>query len=49
MKIYGIDFTSRPQRRKPVTCLECRLDGDGLEAGELEVCVDNLLFINGIL
>ena len=27
MRIYGIDFTSRPTRRKPITCLECRLDG----------------------
>jgi hypothetical protein len=35
MKVYGIDFTSAPKRRKPITCLECRLDGNGLEAGEL--------------
>lgn len=35
MKVYGIDFTSRPKRRKPITCLECRLDGDHLQAGEL--------------
>jgi len=35
MKIFGIDFTSRPSRRKPITCLECRLDGDTLFAGEL--------------
>lgn len=26
MKIYGIDFTSRPSRRKPITCLECNFD-----------------------
>ncbi len=35
MKIYGIDFTSRPKRSKPITCLECRLDGNILEAREL--------------
>ena len=28
--VYGIDFTSRPSRRKPITCLECRLVGDSL-------------------
>lgn len=31
LKIYGIDFTSRPSRRKPITCLECRLVGDFLQ------------------
>ena len=35
MKIYGIDFTSRPGRRKPLTCLECRLEGDALRTDEL--------------
>jgi len=35
MKIYGIDFTSRPKRSKPITCLECRLDGNRLEARDL--------------
>ena len=35
MKVYGIDFTSTPKRRKPITCLECRLDGNRLEAGDL--------------
>lgn len=28
--VYGIDFTSRPSTRKPITCLECRLVGDTL-------------------
>ena len=28
--VYGIDFTSRPSRRKPITCLECRLVGNSL-------------------
>ena len=35
MKIYGIDFTSRPSRRKPLTCVECELIGDTLNAKTL--------------
>lgn len=35
MRIYGIDFTSRPTRRKPITCLACELQGDRLLAGDL--------------
>ncbi len=35
MKIYGIDFTSRPSPRKPITCLACELEGTTLRAGEL--------------
>lgn len=35
MLVYGIDFTSRPRRQKPITCLECRLDGATLHAGDL--------------
>src|ERR1700733_9726108 len=27
MKVIGIDFTSRPNRRKPLTCLEGALEG----------------------
>ena len=30
MDVYGIDFTSRPQRKKPLTCQNCRLDGNEL-------------------
>lgn len=36
MKIYGIDFTSRPKRSKPITCMEATLDGNMLRAGELK-------------
>ncbi len=36
MKAYGIDFTSRPKRHKPITCLACELKGTHLEAGELQ-------------
>jgi len=35
VKIYGIDFTSRPRRSKPITCLACVLEGNTLRAGEL--------------
>ncbi len=30
-RVFGIDFTSRPTARKPITCVEARLDGRGLE------------------
>ena len=35
MQIYGIDFTSKPSRRKPLTCISCTLEGDHLIAGDL--------------
>ncbi|MFK8050960.1 MAG: DUF429 domain-containing protein [Halioglobus sp.] len=35
MKIYGIDFTSSPSRKKPITCLECDFDGGTLTARTL--------------
>ncbi len=27
-KIFGIDFTSKPSKKKPITCLECLLEGN---------------------
>jgi hypothetical protein len=30
MKIYGLDFTSAPSLKKPITYAQCRLDEDGL-------------------
>ena len=36
MRIYGIDFTSRPKRSKPITCLACTLEGAHLKAEELQ-------------
>ena len=30
MDVYGIDFTSSPGARKPITCRHCRLEGDVL-------------------
>jgi len=40
MEVYGVDFTSRPRRGKPISCLRCRLDGGLLRAGELEAFAD---------
>lgn len=35
MEILGIDFTSRPVRKKPIACLRCRLDAGVLIAQTL--------------
>lgn len=35
MKVYGIDFTSRPRRSKPITCVECQLERGRLQAVNL--------------
>jgi hypothetical protein len=35
MMVMGIDFTSRPTRRKPLTCLHCILEGHVLRANRL--------------
>lgn len=35
MKILGIDFTSAPSPRKPITCLRCDFSAGQLKAGEL--------------
>ncbi|MCB1800542.1 MAG: DUF429 domain-containing protein [Gammaproteobacteria bacterium] len=40
MKVLGIDFTSRPTRRKPITCCVCRLAGTRLHAELLVEWVD---------
>ena len=36
MIIYGIDFTSRPKRRKPITFLNCIFEDKHLQAGDLQ-------------
>ena len=36
MKILGIDFTSRPSRRKPITCIHCTLDDSALRTQSFE-------------
>jgi len=35
MRIIGIDFTSDPKRKKPLTCLNCQFGNGILRAGEL--------------
>ena len=35
MKIFGVDFTSSPQRSKPITCQHCELEQGVLRAGPL--------------
>lgn len=36
MQVIGIDFTSAPSRRKPITALSCSFNGETLSAGSLE-------------
>jgi hypothetical protein len=40
MRIYGIDFTSRPRGGKPITCLACELKGQRLRADRLSTWTD---------
>lgn len=44
MEVYGIDFTSTPSPRKPITCLRCTLDDKLLRAGDLEELTDFAAF-----
>ncbi len=36
MRIFGLDFTSAPGRRKPLVALRCELSGDVLRVGDAE-------------
>ncbi len=44
MKVFGIDFTSRPTHHKPLTCLNCTFDGRVLRSGDLEKWTEFLAF-----
>ena len=44
MKVLGIDFTSRPARRKPITCLQAELKSGTLHARKLETWVTYAAF-----
>src|SRR4249920_2461674 len=44
MKVIGIDFTSRPTRSKPLTCMQCTLGGNVLRANNLVQWPDFALF-----
>ena len=39
MRVLGLDFTSAPTRRKPITCLACTFDGGALRAEQLNPLV----------
>jgi hypothetical protein len=36
MKVYGIDFTSAPSRRKPITCAKCTIENGFLHLDDLK-------------
>jgi len=36
MKVYGIDFTSRPRKAKTITCAECYFDGQVLTLNTID-------------
>ena len=40
MRIYGLDFTSAPGRRKPLILLSCTLEGDSLRIEDSETLTD---------
>ena len=40
MRIYGLDFTSAPSRRKPLIALGCTLEGDTLRVEDSEEMTD---------
>ena len=40
MRIYGLDFTSAPSRRKPLIVLGCKLEGDALRVECSETLTD---------
>src|SRR5271170_4769482 len=40
MRVLGIDFTSRPSRKKPITCIYCELNGHVLRAERLEEWIE---------
>jgi hypothetical protein len=44
MRVFGVDFTSAPRLRKPITCLEAFLSGDRLTARRLYNFTDFVQF-----
>src|SRR5688500_16679534 len=40
VRIYGLDFTSAPGRRKPLIVLGCTLEGDSLRVEDSETLTD---------
>ena len=44
MKIHGLDFTSAPGPRKPITCAQCHFDGALLHLETFQTYVDFMAF-----
>jgi len=44
MKIYGVDFTSAPDRNKPITCAECKLQDTHLRIQDCQKLVSFVEF-----
>jgi hypothetical protein len=40
VRVYGLDFTCAPCKKKPITCAVCAFDGDVLNLEELKPLVD---------
>lgn len=40
MRLFGLDFTSTPRRRKPITCADCQLSGGTLSLTDLRHFTD---------
>lgn len=49
MQIIGIDFTSRPSRRKPITALHCTFENGVLAANNLDEWPDFTCFENALV
>ena len=46
MHIYGLDFTSAPNRRKPITCISCAVENGHLLAENVQKYADFAAFEN---
>ena len=49
MKVFGVDFTSRPCKAKPITCAECRFDGQTLTLKSIHLFTSFLTFENWLV
>ena len=46
MKVFGVDFTSRPRKAKPITCAECHFDGQTLKLTAIQTFSSFEIFEN---
>jgi hypothetical protein len=49
VRVFGIDFTSRPGPRKPITCVECELSEERLRVVRLHAWPDYSGFEQALL